>query len=231
MSFPTFTKKTLPPSSTIGEQLKQARRRKRLRITDMVSRLKVRQDYLEALEEDRFDRLPGDVYAKRFIKAYASVVGLDGSGLVVELDRVSKRRSPKMKIISNWQPERFSITPKFLLGITAVLTLGSVFGYILFQLSRFSLPPQLEIISPADGMQVVSDTIDVIGKASPGSIVFINSESVAQQLDGSFSQPVAVSVGVNTLSITAKNRFNKQTVKRLSVIKSSGDGQVYNRDR
>lgn len=194
----------------------------------MVSRLKIRQDYLEALENDQFDRLPGDVYAKRFIKAYASAVGLEGGGLVAEFDQVAGRHSPKIKIISNWQPERFSITPKFLLGVTAALTIGGVFSYILFQLNRFSSPPQLEIISPVDGLQVVSDTIDIIGQASPGSIVFINSESVAQQLDGSFSQPVAVTEGVNTLSVIAKNRFNKQTVKQLRVIKPLGGGQVYN---
>ncbi len=39
--------------------------------------LKIRKDHLEALEEDRFDSLPGRTYAIGFVRSYAEYLGLD----------------------------------------------------------------------------------------------------------------------------------------------------------
>lgn len=40
--------------------------------------------YLQALEEERFELLPGDVYAKGFLRAYADYLGLDSQLFVDE---------------------------------------------------------------------------------------------------------------------------------------------------
>ena len=43
---------------------------------------KIRRKYLEAMENDNFDVLPGKVYVKGFIKNYATFLGLNGNSMV-----------------------------------------------------------------------------------------------------------------------------------------------------
>lgn len=63
--------------SEIGELLRESRIKKGLSIEDIQEITKIRSRYIEAIEEGNLDRLPGQFYAKAFIKAYAEVVDLD----------------------------------------------------------------------------------------------------------------------------------------------------------
>ena len=62
----------------IGSSLREARERRGLTLTDVERRTKIRSRYLAALENERFDLLPGDAYAKGFLRGYAEFLGLDG---------------------------------------------------------------------------------------------------------------------------------------------------------
>lgn len=61
----------------LGSLLKKTREEKGLSIEDIQEETKIRKKYLEAIEENNFDILPGEVYLKVFIKGYAREVGLD----------------------------------------------------------------------------------------------------------------------------------------------------------
>jgi hypothetical protein len=58
--------------------------RQGLDFTEMEFRTKVRAKYLGALEEERFDQLPGHTYIKGFLRTYADELGLDGQLYVDE---------------------------------------------------------------------------------------------------------------------------------------------------
>ena len=47
---------------------------------------KIQKRYLIAIEDEKFDELPGDFYVRAFIKQYADTVGLDGKELLREYD-------------------------------------------------------------------------------------------------------------------------------------------------
>lgn len=69
----------------IGEQLRKAREEKGLSLEDIEKITKIQYRYLKDLENDEFDKLPGDFYARAFIKQYAQVVGLNGNELLNSL--------------------------------------------------------------------------------------------------------------------------------------------------
>ena len=50
----------------IGEKLKEARLKKNLTLTDVENITKIRARYIQALEEENFKILPGNVYIKGF---------------------------------------------------------------------------------------------------------------------------------------------------------------------
>lgn len=66
----------------IGELLRQERERKKLSLKDVENDLNIRTAYLQAIEEGRYDVIPGEVYVKGFIRNYGNFLGLDGSELV-----------------------------------------------------------------------------------------------------------------------------------------------------
>ncbi len=66
----------------IGEALRTAREERGVAIEDVARSTKIRTDYLHALEAEEFDRIGGDVYAKGFLKTYATALGLDAEELL-----------------------------------------------------------------------------------------------------------------------------------------------------
>ena len=70
--------------SGIGEKLRKAREAKGLSISEIEKTTKIQSRYLEAIENNEFDKLPGDFYVRAFIRQYAQIVGLDGKELLNE---------------------------------------------------------------------------------------------------------------------------------------------------
>ncbi|MEW6183352.1 MAG: RodZ domain-containing protein [Bacillota bacterium] len=71
----------------IGEKLSKAREEKGITISTAEEATKIRAKFLEAMENDRFNALPGRVYAKAFLRTYARYLELDEAVLAAELDR------------------------------------------------------------------------------------------------------------------------------------------------
>jgi cytoskeleton protein RodZ len=70
----------------IGSSLRAARERQQLKLTDVEQATRIRTKYLAALEDERFDVLPGAAYAKGFLRTYADFLGLDGPRFVDEFN-------------------------------------------------------------------------------------------------------------------------------------------------
>jgi cytoskeletal protein RodZ len=68
----------------IGSSLREARARQGLDVNELELRTKIRAKYLRALEEERFEQLPGHTYVKGFLRTYADSLGLDGQLYVDE---------------------------------------------------------------------------------------------------------------------------------------------------
>lgn len=67
---------------TVGRTLRRAREREGLHLQDVSSVLRIRYDYLDAIERSEFDRLPGGTYAIGFVRSYASYLELDEQEVV-----------------------------------------------------------------------------------------------------------------------------------------------------
>lgn len=70
---------------TIGQLLRSTRQGSGGDLERIAANLRIRASYLAAIEEGRYDRLPGLVYAVGFIRAYAVHLGLDGDEAVRQL--------------------------------------------------------------------------------------------------------------------------------------------------
>ena len=74
----------------IGSTLRDARTRNRVDLSEVEAETKIRVRYLRALENEEWDVLPGDAYARAFIRTYATYLGLDGERLAEDYRRVNE---------------------------------------------------------------------------------------------------------------------------------------------
>ena len=87
----------------IGGSLREARLKRNLTPADGQKAIRIRDRYLQALEEERWELLPGDAYVKGFLRTYADYLGLDGNLYVEEYNsRFAHPDEPQLV------PERFA---------------------------------------------------------------------------------------------------------------------------
>jgi len=71
-----------PDTSGVGTLLKASRLRIGEELSEVSDVLRIRNVYLEAIEDDRYQDLPGPTYATGFIRAYADHLGLDSDEII-----------------------------------------------------------------------------------------------------------------------------------------------------
>jgi cytoskeletal protein RodZ len=69
---------------SFGDRLRHERERRKISLNDVALSTKIGTRFLQALEEEKFDQLPGGIFNKSFVRAYARHIGIDEDQAVVE---------------------------------------------------------------------------------------------------------------------------------------------------
>lgn len=64
-------------SASLGEKLRQAREERGISIGEVAEQTRISSLYLKSIEDDNYKPLPGGIFNKGFVKAYAKYVGID----------------------------------------------------------------------------------------------------------------------------------------------------------
>ncbi len=84
------------PAARLGAQLREARQELGWQLPDLAASLRIRREYLEAIEDGRMSDLPGSTYALGFVRSYASALGLSGNQVAArfraETDDIGRRQ-------------------------------------------------------------------------------------------------------------------------------------------
>jgi cytoskeletal protein RodZ len=85
----------------IGDSLREARIRKGLNLKEAEDATKIRSKYLQALEDDDFEVIPGPTFVKGFLRTYAEFLGLEADLLI---DEYRSRFEPNQEV--HYQPRK-----------------------------------------------------------------------------------------------------------------------------
>jgi cytoskeletal protein RodZ len=149
----------------VGERLRQERQRQGLDLKQIAARLCINYRYLNAIEGDDWESLPGGFFSRSFARQYASHLGMDASQFDEALDAVlgtepavdfSLLASPKTPINVPPMPSAShrTLDKRMLVSIGALVTvvLGCSGLYAVWQKSQDKRPAaETGIIRPPGG--------------------------------------------------------------------------------
>ncbi|MCC6711564.1 MAG: helix-turn-helix domain-containing protein [Candidatus Pacebacteria bacterium] len=207
-------------TKTVGELLKLEREKRRISRAQLAQEIRVKENFIHALEENRFSDLPAAVFVKGYIKAYARVLNFDPEPMLALLRRDFKE-SAKGKLVPQEflkpmiKNSTFSSVRFMLLGGVGVFLV--LFVYITVRWYSFISPPKVTISSPAEN-EVVSPQVKVIGMTEPESKILVNSQAVAVQPDGTFEVNLTLTnEGMSTITVEAIDRQEKKNTEQRTV--------------
>jgi cytoskeleton protein RodZ len=79
--------------ATFGENLRREREMRGVTLQEISAATKISSRFLEALEDEEFSKLPGGIFTRGFIRAYAKYLGLDEDHVLAEYQLVAPRGS------------------------------------------------------------------------------------------------------------------------------------------
>jgi cytoskeleton protein RodZ len=79
---------------SFGEELRQAREAKHITLQEIAATTKISCRALQALEDEHFEQLPGGIFNKGFVRAYARYVGMDEEKTLAGYMASAKLESP-----------------------------------------------------------------------------------------------------------------------------------------
>ena len=93
-------------SATIGEKLRLAREAQGIALRDISEQTRISIRYLEAIETDDYRRLPGGIFNRSFIRAYAKFIGYDENAALEDYSRTLRERGESDDDGSKLHPSR-----------------------------------------------------------------------------------------------------------------------------
>lgn len=202
---------------TVGQLLHGERIKRDISIEDLSRGTKIDSKYIEALENDRFDLLPSETFAKGFIRNLATSLGSDPNEFIAVFRRDYRHPETKKTLTEKHRSTKQrlpQITSQYLpiaLGVIVFLI------YLGFQFRAILTPPPLSLTKPIKGA-VLTSPIDIEGNTSPDSLVTINQDNVVKpDQNGNFQLKLNLPVGETILKIKTSNRFSRVTQTEIPI--------------
>lgn len=146
----------------IGERLRNARLARGLSLEDVEAATRIRRRFLEALEAEAFDELPGPVYVRGFLRVYSTYLGLPPEEL---MEQCPGLRSPGTlrgtpvdvritPVTRRSRARRVASLIALALGAGAVLVAYTLYGQIReFAMTRPHPSPRPPVVSASKTVQ------------------------------------------------------------------------------
>lgn len=125
---------------TLGSYLKSEREVRGVPLAEVSATTRVPEQSLRLIEADRWDDLPGDVFLRGFLRAYARCIGLDPEEIVDRLDRPAPKPTMPLMPTNNLDLRRRRMaTPALLLVIIIACLLATLVLWRPMTVSPFSV--------------------------------------------------------------------------------------------
>ncbi len=118
--------------SSVVDELSRARQARGIDLHDAARELRIRYEHLGALEERRFDELPGPTYVIGFLRSYAAYLGLDAQDFVARFKAETSAFGARQKLDfpSPADEGRLPRWPLLLMALALAIAVYAVWYYL-----------------------------------------------------------------------------------------------------
>src|SRR5262245_52852136 len=113
---------------TFGERLKRERELREVTVDEIASATRIAPKFLEALENEQWNRLPGGVFGRGFVRSIARYLGLSEENLLSEYDLARGETAPPAE---QKPEERIPSPPKWLPAVAIIILIAMIVGLVL----------------------------------------------------------------------------------------------------
>lgn len=215
---PFFTEKNLLIKNNLGNTLKMARTKKKLSLSKVSRILNIKEQYLIALEEEDYNKLPINLYAKNYLKDYAKFLDLDAEKLIKKspFNTTEAEKNPfSKKIMSTF---KFLIVPKIIRNAVLFLLVISLFFYLGYYFLKSKERPELLIYQPKEDIITANRQIILEGKSDAEAEIRINGELILADENGYFSETIYLKLGLNEIKVSAKKKYSQKNIIERKII-------------
>lgn len=217
----------------LGEDLRAAREQSRKSVADIADAIDVSEKYLRAIERGRYRDIPGEVYAKTFVKKYAAFLDLDAENFAERFDKEKKFTPHTFSVIEHALPKRkrlenslLSLTSPTALRVLLVVVATALLAvFVGLQVTTFLSPPLLTITNPATNMETGIIEMTFTGKTSPDVRGFLNGQEIPIGAHGAFAEILYLHEGTNVITITVRKKNGRQTTATRTVFVTPQQGE------
>ena len=168
----------------VGGELRRARTERKLSLGDVSARTKINQNILRAIEDNKFDRVPGGLFTRGYLRAFAREVHLDPEKIVVQYRAEFETPIVELPSAEKVMPRipDYSLTAdgirdhRGFVGLAIVLLIGaSYFGYARTRSSTPSppvaaAPVATDAVEPAAPAPVPTPTTGTVEPSQTGPL-------------------------------------------------------------
>lgn len=203
---------------SVGGILSRERKRLGLTLKEVEKQTRIREKFLQALEENDWSIFSSKIYVVGLIKNYSDFLNLDKERMIAYFRRDYERREETGKFKRRVESKYFtSETRKVIMGgiFLLVLVFAVYFGY---QVYLYLLPPSIIVNSPTNTVFRSVDRVLIKGKTEKDATIYIYGERVYPDGKGFFQYDFPLQKGENTLIIEVtgangkKNRLEEKYV-------------------
>lgn len=219
-----FVLKRVNGTGKLGPDLVELRERAHLSLEQAARVAKLTPSFLRALENEEWSDLPDPVYAEKLLKSYVSFFGVNESYYLHKFrEGLQTREIERNPSDFLPRPVRLSatalvVTPRIIAAVGFLCFVFLLGSYVYAQARAMSLPPDLTVVSPVDGLRVDDPHVVIQGQTLAGSIVTVNDVEATVSPDGQFTYELNVPRGTTLIRIISRRRHGAESVTVRRVI-------------
>jgi transcriptional regulator with XRE-family HTH domain len=228
---------------SLGEYLRKERERRNLSVKEVEKATRIKDRFIRAIEEERFESLPSPFYAKKFVGLYAKFLGLNPNDILNRFAQDQNNLSVKPLQIPHYliRKKRKVLPSTLLLLVFGIILAGALLFFIPLEflkqilsstLSQLARPPAVEQVSVVqegreDASLPEADRKDFLEQKVVSVEETGGSDSLFTVLKTGFGRGIKIVQNRPELvGISSEFVCSHQRVYFLTKIQASGSGKI-----
>lgn len=197
---------------TVGLWLRETRLKKCVELSDVAKATKIRENFIELIENDDYSKLPNGAVARGFVANYAQYLGLNVNTIQAMFRRdfsenqlgqiVPRGMISPINKLNYWTPKK-TVVSLIILGLFIFLV------YLTYQYLILIGPPSLVLKTPKINQIIDSEIVEVAGTTDPQATLSVNGQLVILDKEGNFDFKLPISQGENKILVQAIGKSKK----------------------